>query len=263
MTASVNPRCTECLLIVGGKYHDFDFARLELLKLLAQDEHVRTRVFENFEAVDAIEHADFLVSYTCDVVPSRAAQEAIRRFVERGGRFFALHGTNSILRIKAGGPVETPDLAPDFMDTLGASFAAHPPIGAYRVDVTQPNHPLCAGLEPFEVTDELYLTRARATIDVLLHVNYGGTAPNFADSDWPQAAYPVLYLRSLGRGHVLYFTLGHCRGHHDLRPLSDWWPTVDRCSWNAPAFMQLLRRGIAWASANGNEHTGENHEART
>jgi type 1 glutamine amidotransferase len=256
MTTPDNPRCIECVLVVGGKYHDFDFARLELLKLLAKDEHVRTRVFENFEAVDAIEHADFLVSYTCDVVPSRAAQDAIRGFVERGGRFFALHGTNSILRISGKSPVETPDLAPDFMDTLGTSFAAHPPIGSYRVEVTQPNHPLCAELEPFEVTDELYLTRTRAEIDVLLHVNYGGSTPNFTDCDWQQAAYPVLYTRALGRGHVLYFTLGHCRGHHDLRPLSQWWPQVDRCSWNAPPFLQLLSRGIAWASAGQSQHNG-------
>ena len=246
--SAANPRCIECVLIVGGKYHDFDFARLELLKLLAENEHIRTRVFENFETLEAIEHADFLVSYTCDVTPSRAAEEALRGFVERGGRFFALHGTNSILRITGNGPVETPDLAPGFMELLGTSFAAHPPMGPYRVEVTQPEHPLCAGIEAFEVTDELYLSRTRAKIEVLLHVNFGGTTPNFTDSQWPEAPHPVLYLRALGSGHVLYFTLGHCRGHHDLRPLSNWWPQVDRCSWDAPQFRQLLRRGIGWAS---------------
>lgn len=33
------------VLIAGGLYHDIDFARLELLKLLGEDERVRTRVF--------------------------------------------------------------------------------------------------------------------------------------------------------------------------------------------------------------------------
>jgi len=29
------------VLVVGGKWHDFDYARLELLKLLAEDDRVR------------------------------------------------------------------------------------------------------------------------------------------------------------------------------------------------------------------------------
>ena len=32
-----------CVLIAGGKYHDIDFARLELLKLLAADERAYQR----------------------------------------------------------------------------------------------------------------------------------------------------------------------------------------------------------------------------
>ena len=92
-----------CVLIAGGKYHDIDFARLELLKLIAEDERIRTRVFEDFEAVDAIATCDLLVSYTCDVTPSMKAQEAIRAFVAGGGRYYALHGTNSILRFLENG----------------------------------------------------------------------------------------------------------------------------------------------------------------
>lgn len=247
------PKAIGCVLIVGGLYHDFDFARLELLKLLGENDRIRTRVFEDFEQIDAIAAADFIVTYTCDVLPSAAAQEALRMFVERGGRLYALHGTNSILRILDIGKVDTPDLAPGFMDMLGSSFAAHPPIGEYRVEVTAPEHPLCAGLEAFTVTDELYLSRVRAEIEILLHVNFGGETPNFTDSHWPLASHPVLYLRKLGLGSVLYLTLGHCRGHHDLRPLSNWWPQIDRGSWSTPTFYELLRRGIAWASGEMND----------
>jgi hypothetical protein len=45
---------------------------------------------------------------------------------------------------------------------------------------------------------------------------------------------------------VLYLTLGHCRGHYDLQPMLDWWPSVDRCAWDLPVFYDLLRRGIDW-----------------
>ena len=38
-----------CLLIAGGVWHDIDHARLELLKLLSEDERFRVRVFEDYE----------------------------------------------------------------------------------------------------------------------------------------------------------------------------------------------------------------------
>jgi len=67
-----------CLLIAGGVWHDIDHARLELLKLLSEDERFRVRVFEDYENIQAIEEADFIVSYTCNVVPSLGAQEALK-----------------------------------------------------------------------------------------------------------------------------------------------------------------------------------------
>jgi hypothetical protein len=80
-----HPKKIRCVLIAGGLYHDIDFARLELLKLLAEDERVRVRVFEDYENIAAIKAADILISYTCDVVPSLPAQEALRKWVEEAG----------------------------------------------------------------------------------------------------------------------------------------------------------------------------------
>jgi type 1 glutamine amidotransferase len=59
----------------------------------------------------------------------------------------------------------------------------------------------------------------------------------------------VLYLRRVGRGEVLYNTLGHCRGRYDMRPIMDVYPRVERCAWEKPVFYELLRRGLAWAAA--------------
>lgn len=241
------PRRIDCVLIAGGKYHDIDFARLELLKLLGEDQRIRVRVFEDYENVAAITAADFLVSYTCDVIPSLPAQEAIRAWVEQGGRWYALHGTNSILRWTADGRVNSPRWAPLHMDTLGSQFISHPPIAPYTVTVADPDHPLVAGIEPFETTDEIYLMDIHADLHVLLETEYGGETPEFVDKDWPHAHHPVFYLRRLGEGEILYLTLGHCRGHYDLQPLMDWWPTIDRCAWDLPVFDTLLRRGLEWA----------------
>ena len=56
-------------LVCAGKYHDFDFARLELLKLLAEIEHVRVTVAPDYADQDALAAADVLLTYTSDVIP--------------------------------------------------------------------------------------------------------------------------------------------------------------------------------------------------
>jgi len=236
-----------CVLFAGGKYHDIDFARLELLKLLASDERVRVRVFEDYQNISAIDEADFIVSYTCDVIPPLEAQEALRAFLQRGGRWYALHGTNSILRWLEDGRVDSPRWAPHFMQTLGSMFIAHPPIAPYTVTVADRTHPLVRGVEPFDSTDELYLLEIYGPLQVLLETKFGGSAPGFVENQWAPAAHPVLYIKQHGAGAVLYLTLGHCRGHFDMEPVLDYWPSVDRCAWELPVFYELLRRGIAWA----------------
>ena len=241
-------------LVCGGRYHDMDYARLELLKLLGEHERIRVRVGEDYRDREAIARADFLVTYTCDVLPEPAEREALDEFLAAGGRWLALHGTNSVLRFVKGRGWEAPRVAPEFMAMLGSQFLAHPPIAPYRVEISDPSHPLVAGIEPFEADDELYLCAVHGTHHALLHTRFSGEAPGFVDKTWtPDAAgsdrRPVLYLHSHGGGEVLYCTLGHCRGRYDMRPLIAEYPTVERGSWKLPVYHELLRRGLRWAAA--------------
>lgn len=236
-------------LIAAGKYHDIDFARLELLKLLAEIPEIRTSVAMDFGNVARLDEIDLLITYTCDLMPAADEVTALTRFLERGGRWLALHGTNSILRFDEAGKVLTPDDAPDFMALLGTRFTGHPPIEPFKVKVTR-EHELTRGFRNFTTLDELYLCDATADIDILMHSEFaGGHCSDFARGDFPAQDVPILYLRTLGRGAVLYCSLGHCRGHYDLRPLADFWPHVQRCSWDYPEFMEILRRGIRWGVA--------------
>ncbi len=239
----------DCVLVAGGKYHDIDFARLELLKLLAEDQSIRVRVFEDYENVAAIETCDMLVSYTCDIIPSLVAQEALKAWLERGGRWYALHGTSSILRLLDNGLWDAPRWAPLFMDLLGSQFVSHPPIEPYRVTVADPAHPLVEGVEPFETTDELYHLETHGDLHVLLQTECTGPGTGFVEAAGALGVHPVFYIKRHGAGAVLYLTLGHCRGHYDMQPLADWWPSVDRCAWDLPVFYTLLRRGLGWAKS--------------
>jgi type 1 glutamine amidotransferase len=244
------PARLDAYLVVGGKYHDIDFARRELLDLLGEHEHVRTNVAANYEDVAPLTASDFLVSYTCDVRPSEKVQHAIREWVEAGGRWVALHGTNAALDLPRPNGVEAPRCFPHWIQTLGSQFIAHPPIAPYPVEVATDEHWLVAGIESFKTDDELYLMEYpdREALEVLLHTHWSGEATGFKEADWTGGPeeHLIQYLRPLGSGAVLYNTLGHCRGHWDMRPLVDYYPKVERCSWEKPQYYELLRRAIRW-----------------
>ncbi len=241
----------DAVLVAAGKYHDIDFARLELLKLLAEHESVRVRVASDYADSAAIARSKLLVTYTCDVRPSAAQQDALASFVRGGGRWLALHGTNSALDFTPKG-VDSPRVFPTLAHTLGSQFIAHPPIQPYRVRPSAPDHPLVAGIDAFDTDDELYLSEYhdREKLQPLLETEYSGDAKGFVEADWSHTRQQlVMYLRPLGSGAVLYNTLGHCRGHYDMRPVMDYYPQIERCSWNLPQYYELLRRGIQWGLA--------------
>ena len=174
-------RPVNALLICGGKYHDMDFARLELLKLLGEHERIRTQVCADYAATESIASADFLITYTCDVLPTESQRPALEQFLASGGRWFALHGTNSVLRYLKGRGWDAPREAQPLMKLLGSQFIAHPPIAPYRVEVSDASHPLVSGIEPFEADDELYLCDYLGENHALLHTEFAGRAPGFVE----------------------------------------------------------------------------------
>ena len=244
-------RRIDVTLVAGGKYHDIDFARRELLTLLGEKEEFRVRVQPDYEDTAGIEKSSILVSYTCDVRPSEKAQTDIRSWVENGGRWVALHGTNAALTLGGPNGVDAPRCFPSWADTLGSQFVAHPPIQPYTVQVSDPNHWLVAGIESFDTDDELYLSEYadRDALHGLLHTTWQGDAKGFVEADWTNCdpTHLVMYLRDLGQGSILYNTLGHCRGHYDMAPVLDYYPRIERCSWEKPAYYELLRRSLRWA----------------
>lgn len=236
-------------LITGGRFHDTDFARLELLKLLADQPNIRTKVGNDYSDIANITAADLIITYTCDIQANPEQTRVLRDYIARGGRWFALHGTNSILRMTDEGTCNCPrDQAQDYFELLGSQFLAHPPIEPYRVDIIDPDHMMTRGIEPFDTLDEQYLSRVVADIHILMDTKFQGEAPGFLGNEhWPEeTTHPVLYSRKLGEGEIMYLTLGHCRSHYDLEPILPYWPVVDRCSWSMPVYYELLRRGIRW-----------------
>lgn len=241
-------KTVQVYLVVAGDYHDMDYARLELLKLLAEHESMRVQVAGNYHDLEAIAASDMLISYTCNVVPELNEQEALRDYVKSGKKWLALHGTNSILEFTDDG-VAAPETAPVLMETLGTQFLAHPPIQPFTVTTSDPDHELVKGVGEFETDDELYLCRIHGDLHYLLETRFVGEASGFVHADWPEdIPHPVYYLKKLGDGEVLYLNLGHCRGHYDMQPMVPYYPEIERGSWEKPEYYELLRRALRYCA---------------
>ena len=205
---------------------------------------------ESFSDTETIKQCQLLITYTCDLRPSDAEQVALAEFLDAGGRWFALHATNAILEILPNGKADTPDLAPNFMKLLGSRFVAHPPNQKFTVRVSDVQHPLTAGLSDFEVEDEeTYYCEQLGEQLVLLEASYNEPSTSYVQSDYgtDRERHPQMYIHPWGKGKVLYLSLGHCAGKHDMKPLADIYPVV-RGSWNSPVYYELLRRGIRWGT---------------
>jgi hypothetical protein len=141
--------------------------------------------------------------------------KAVRQFVEGGGSALFLHNSTHIGLTN-----------PDFRDVLGAAYAGHPAIRTFKVNVTNPDHPITKGVRNFVVTDEQhYMDYDKDRKYVLLEtvsvdgVDYRGRGATSLGG-W---AYDY------GKGRVCYFSPGH----------------MVSVLWN-PEYVKLQHNAVRW-----------------
>jgi type 1 glutamine amidotransferase len=224
-------------LVCGSPHrnHDFDFARLRLAQALYDAYDIKVDCFQDYEDSAAILGADLLVTYTSQVAVSDKACAALRRYLEKGGRWFALHASNSVLENR---------LLPKI---LGTRFITHPRYQRFPVQIKKTDEPLLEGIAPFDVDDELYvIENVTDDIDVLLHTRWGGEA--FGGRTFEVDDRPLMYRRAVGDGGVLYLALGHANRPYD-KPFPEMPDQPDyRGPWDLPVYQALIRRGMEWAA---------------
>jgi type 1 glutamine amidotransferase len=222
-------------LVCGSpaRNHDFDFARYRLAEALYSAGDIRTDSWNNYDAGETIADGDMLVSYTSQVPVSDENCSAIRSFLERGGRWFAIHASNSVR--------DNPYLP----GILGSRFITHPPYTHFPVSVDRPDDPLLKGIDPFEVDDEIYVIEHSDDIEVLLSTRWGGEG--IGGRQVEEGLRPLMYRRRLGDGEVLYLALGHCNRPFDS-PRPGTLQPDRRGPWQMPVYRELIRRGIDWAA---------------
>ena len=216
------PQPIHVLLITGVDHpaHQWRQTAPALAEGLRHDPRMDVRILEDPHFLDsaAINRYDVIVLHFMnwkESDPGDAARANLKRFVEGGKGLVVVHF--------ACGAFED---WPDFVNLAGRvwnpKLRPHDPRGPFRVEITQPKHPIMKGMQSFETKDELYTCLAGdVPIEVL------ATATSKVDKQ----THPMAFVLNVGKGRVFHSPLGH-----DVEAL-------------APAAVgELFCRGTAWAA---------------
>ena len=259
-------------LIAGGfpagsmSGHDHDYARLQLLGLLAERD-VPASVSNDFNDVEKwLPVSRLLITYVAGPYPNAAQTAAMREWVEGGGHWLALHGTSGGRAERVEGFRSRRTVKTEHHALLGSYFLTHPPIREFRVEVRDAASPLTQGLgSSFVVEDEPYFIELQdpSSTRILLTAEYGPDAvassigtiyPTDTSLLADGKTRVVGYSRDIGKGAVAYFAFGHChnpaiRAARAFNDPADTTPATFRAPWETSAFSTLLRNAIAWGMA--------------
>ena len=143
------------------------------------------------------------------------AQENLLNFVKGGKGFFVQHlATASFPKWE------------EFGKLCGRKWvmgtSGHGPRAVFKAQVVNSEHPITAGLEDFDVDDELY-AKLQGTGDINVLVQ--------ADSDWSKNTEPLVFTLNYGKGRTVHNAFGH-----------------DRKALMTPNVQKIIARGVEWAA---------------
>jgi hypothetical protein len=126
--------------------------------------------------------------------------------------------------------------APRYQYMIGGQWVEHPGNDGvrYRVNITDHEDPITAGLEDFDVVSEQYYMHVDPNNKVLATTTFDGKHDNWVKD----AVMPVAWKRKYGEGRVFYTSLGH-----------------KSKVFETPEALTILKRGILWASRSKYEKT--------
>jgi type 1 glutamine amidotransferase len=195
----------------------------------------RSIASRDYEDSAAILGGDLLVTYTSQVSISEKASAAIRRWLEKGGRWFALHASNSVLQNTV------------MPKILGSRFITHPPYRNSRWTSPSLKIPCWKALRRSRSRMSFTSSRMSPTISrYCSSTRWGGKA--FGGHEFEVDDRPLMYRRAVGAGGVLYMALGHANRPYD-KPFPEMPDQPDyRGAWDVPVYQELIRRGVDWAA---------------
>jgi type 1 glutamine amidotransferase len=216
---------TKVLLVTGIDYpgHPWRETAPALKKLLEVDPRLKVRIVEDpsLLASPRLKEWDVVILHFMDWEkpgPGAEARANLKQFVAGGKGLMLTHF--------ACGAWDGNEW-PEFKNLAGRvwdpKLPAHDPLGKFRVEIADPEHPITKGMQPFDTIDELYTCLAG---EVPIHVVAKAT------SKVDKKDYPMAFVLDCGKGKVFHTVLGH-----DVTAYT-----------STPGVGELMRRGCAWAA---------------
>lgn len=120
---------------------------------------------------------------------------------------------------------------PDYQYMTGGQFVIHPGgVIDYPVKIVNKKDPITKGLKDFAMRSEQYYMHIDPNVKVLATTKFSGQYDSWIDG----CVMPVAWKRMHGKGRIFYTSLGHNLDHITT----------------VPDAIELLKRGIRWASAS-------------
>ena len=136
-----------------------------------------------------------------------AQEKALLDYVQGGKAFLPIHAASYCFRN-----------SPAYVALVGAQFQKHG-TGEFTAQVVKPEHPIMAGIQPFQVWDETYV-----------HTMHGSDRTILMERVDDAGREPWTWVRTQGKGRVFYTAYGH-----------------DERVWGHPMFHKLILNAIHWA----------------
>lgn len=208
------------LLITGtDQFHDWRASLPDLRKAL-EDGGFKVVVTEDpwVLTTDGMKAYDGIVmqAYPAERWP-KAVEEAFISLVSGGMGIGIVHSANNSFP----GWSEFEDMVGLLWRVDDVHKAGHDHYGPYTVKITDKEHFITNGLNDFPTTDELYR-------DLTKYSDFHVLAEAFSRDK--QADYPILMVKTYGKGRVFHTVLGH-----------------DAVSMQAEGFRTTIQRGMLWA----------------
>lgn len=224
------------LLLVGGaEYHNQPFHTAELAGIISGEAGADLRITDDLGVLNSATLAEYqaIVNWSTFVKPTEAQIGALLGAVESGIGFLGIHGATATFWNSA-----------PYLKMIGSRFVRHDPYKKFTVNIDDRAHPITAGVEDFEVEDELYELGGDANGFQALADGVNQGIPNrdlreYGDGPLPSdihvlasaEGHPLLYTKTFGKGRIHYNALGH-----DTKALTH------------ASFRQLVRQGLAWVA---------------
>ncbi|WP_435006267.1 ThuA domain-containing protein [Tundrisphaera lichenicola] len=224
------PEGTKVLILSGGQreHHGYREQALYLATALEDTRRYQVTINEDASILEspALKKYDILIVTADRRQPehqfSLEQQKALLNYVKEGHGYVSIHGADNA----------PADWLPEWKQMLGGiySHVGQPDgkaiMGTYLIKIADKNSPVTAGLDDFELNDELYSNmQMLPDVKPLATIEYKGVT------------WPVAWTWGYGKGKVFHTSLGHKRyepGKYD--PLTN------------PNLMKLIIQGVDFVS---------------